>query len=79
MSIKTILIITSILSSLFFSKLSYSDTYVNGYYKKNGSYVNGHYRSSKNNSVYDNYSTKGNINPYTGKRGSVNPYRYKGY
>lgn len=79
MSIKTILIITSILSSLFFSKLSYSDTYVNGYYKKNGSYVNGHYRSSKNNSVYDNYSTKGNINPYTRKRGSVNPYRYKGY
>lgn len=34
-----------------------------------------HYRSTPNSSRYDNYSTKGNYNPYTGKKGSVDPYR----
>ena len=43
---------------------------VNGYYKKSGTYVQPYYRSSKNSNFYDNYSTKGNINPYTGKKGT---------
>lgn len=49
---------------------------VRGYYKKStGSYVMPHYRTSPNRSKFDNYSTKGNYNPYTGKSGTVNPFR----
>lgn len=49
---------------------------VRGYYKRStGSYVQPHYRSSPNRSKLDNWSTKGNYNPYTGKRGTKNPWR----
>lgn len=48
---------------------------VKGYTKKNGTYVAPHYKSTPNKSKFDNYSTKGNINPYTGKKGSVNPFK----
>lgn len=51
------------------------DTYVNGYVRKDGTYVQPHYRSAPNNSTYDNYSTKGNMNPYTGEKGTVDPDR----
>lgn len=47
-----------------------ADEYVNGYMRSNGTYVAPHYRSSPNSTTQDNYSTKGNINPYTGERGS---------
>lgn len=50
-------------------------TYVMGYYRKNGTYVQPHHRSNPNSSRFDNYSTKGNYNPYTGKKGTVNPYK----
>lgn len=49
---------------------------VKGYTRKDGTYVAPHYRSSPNSSKLDNYSTQGNYNPYTGKRGTVNPYSY---
>lgn len=41
------------------------DTYVEGYYKNDGTYVQPHYRSAPNNNPYDNYSSQENINPYT--------------
>lgn len=47
---------------------------VKGYYRKNGTYVAPHYRSNPNSSRFDNYSSRGNYNPYTGRRGTVNPY-----
>lgn len=50
-----------------------ADTYVDGYYRSNGTYVEPHYRSDKNSTVYDNWSTYPNINPYTGKKG----YRHR--
>lgn len=59
-----------LVSSLVFAK----DTYVNGYYRKNGTYVQPHYRSAPNSTKLDNYSTYGNTNPYTGKQGTINPY-----
>ncbi|MES2023906.1 MAG: hypothetical protein V4439_04445 [Patescibacteria group bacterium] len=49
-----------------------SQVYVEGYYRKNGTYVAPHYRSSPNSTKNDNYSTKGNYNPYTGKPGTKN-------
>lgn len=49
---------------------------VSGYMKKNGTYVAPSYRSSPNSTRFDNYSTKGNYNPYSGKKGYVNPYKW---
>ena len=51
-----------------------SSVYVSGYIKSNGTYVQPHYRSAPNNTVYDNYSKKGNINPYTGTVGTKSIY-----
>lgn len=45
---------------------------VHGYTTKRGTYVAPHYRSNSNSVKYDNYSSKGNYNPYTGKKGYVN-------
>lgn len=60
---------------LFNSLLTFAqrDVYVEGYYKA-GTYVQPHYRTAPNESLFDNFSTKGNYNPYTGKAGWVEPY-----
>ena len=41
-------------SALILSSPLLADTYVNGYYRSNGTYVAPHYRSSPNNTVTDN-------------------------
>jgi hypothetical protein len=38
--------------------------------KSNGTYVDGSYHTRKNATNTDNYSTKGNWNPFSGKKGS---------
>ncbi|MGH7389701.1 MAG: hypothetical protein ACREM3_09630 [Candidatus Rokuibacteriota bacterium] len=48
------------------------DTYVRGHIRKDGTYVQPHYRSAPDGNVWNNYSTSGNVNPYTGKPGHVN-------
>lgn len=48
--------------------------YVRGHVRKDGTYVQPHFRSSPNDSRHDNYSTRGNTNPYTGERGSVDAF-----
>lgn len=55
---------------------SQNTQYVSGYYKANGTYVQGYYRTEANNTVTDNWSTKGNINPYTGAVGTKNVTDY---
>lgn len=47
--------------------------YVEGYYRSNGTYVKGHYRTNRNHTNRDNYTTKPNVNPHTGKRGYIEP------
>ncbi len=49
------------------------DTYVEGYVRSDGTYVEPHYRSQPDSYTDNNYSTRGNINPYTQDRGTVNP------
>lgn len=46
---------------------------VSGYVKKDGTYVAPSHATNPNNSKYDNWSTKGNVNPYTGKEGTKDP------
>ena len=55
---------------LLSSTFAVANEWVNGYYRSDGIYVQGHYRSSPDSSRYDNYSSKGNVNPYTGKKGT---------
>ena len=43
---------------------------VKGYTRADGTYVAPHVRSSPNGTASDNWSTKGNVNPYTGKAGT---------
>ena len=51
-----------------------AQVYVHGYTKKDGTYVAPHYRSSPDSNPYNNYSTRGNVNPYTGQVGTKSPY-----
>jgi hypothetical protein len=62
-----------VLVLLFFASPAFAD-YVNGYYKKNGTYVNGYHRTHADSTRLNNYSTKGNYNPYTGQKGYKDPY-----
>ena len=47
--------------------------YVNPYTRSNGTYVQGHMQTAPNSTRLDNYSTRGNVNPYTGQAGTVSP------
>ncbi|SEL13341.1 hypothetical protein SAMN05428989_1516 [Pseudoxanthomonas sp. GM95] len=46
--------------------LAVAQVHVSGYFRKDGTYVAPHYRSAPNSSASDNYSSAGNINPFTG-------------
>ncbi|HEU4583280.1 MAG TPA: hypothetical protein VFS67_33715 [Polyangiaceae bacterium] len=43
---------------------------VRGYVRKDGTYVAPHYRSAPDGNFWNNWSTRGNVNPYTGKPGT---------
>lgn len=57
------------------STVNLNTTSVSGYTKSNGTYVQSHVRTMPNNTNWDNYSTKGNVNTYTGTTG----YRARDY
>ncbi|MBA4419379.1 MAG: hypothetical protein C0392_15965 [Syntrophus sp. (in: bacteria)] len=61
---KAIFFIALILFS--FATVSFADQTVRGYTRSDGTYVQPYYRSSPDGTVTDNYSFKGNQNPYTG-------------
>lgn len=46
---------------------------VRGHFTKSGSYVFPHRRTAPDGRKYNNWSTKGNVNPYTGNKGTVDP------
>ncbi|WP_445145034.1 hypothetical protein [Dyella sp. Tek66A03] len=45
-----------------------------GYTKQNGTYVAPHYQTAPNQTKTDNWSSRPNVNPYTGKAGTKDPY-----
>lgn len=62
-----------LLSIFFLSEIVQAwdnDVYVNGYQHSDGTYVRPHYKSHPDGDVFNNWSTKENINPYTRKRGT---------
>jgi hypothetical protein len=46
---------------------------VRGHYRSDGTYVQPHVRTAPNSSPYDNWSSIPNVNPYTGREGTVDP------
>ena len=51
------------------STVNYNTTTVSGYTRSNGTYVQSHVRTMPNNTNWDNFSTIGNSNPFTGSKG----------
>jgi hypothetical protein len=48
---------------------------VHGFYRSNGTYVRPYHRTSANGIKNDNYSSRGNVNPFTGKTSTVKRHR----
>ncbi|MBI2725424.1 MAG: hypothetical protein HYX42_04160 [Polaromonas sp.] len=59
--------------ALFCAGSAMAQVYVKPHVTKDGTFVDGHVRTAPNNTNLDNYSTKGNSNPYTGQQGTVQP------
>ena len=59
-----------LIAFLFTTALSFAQVSVRGYYRSNGTYVQPHQRTAPNYTRNDNYSTVGNVNPYTGEAGT---------
>lgn len=75
--IVALILISLVLGLSLFSVVEARSVRIRGYYKpSSGTYVQPHYRTSPNSSRFDNWSTKGNYNPYTGKKGYVSPFRW---
>ena len=49
------------------------NVYVKGHVTKKGKYIHPHVSTSPDKTRLNNFSTKGNVNPYTGKAGTKNP------
>lgn len=61
------------LSAALIATVASAQVHVRGYTRSDGTYVAPHYRSSPNSTTSDNYSTRGNVNPYTGAVGTRAP------
>ncbi len=50
---------------------------VRGYFRKDGTYVAPHHRTAPDDNFNNNWSTQGNVNPFTGEVGTKKPSRWK--
>ena len=57
--------------------LAQRSVHVRGYETKSGTHVEPSMRTAPNSTRTDNWSAKGNVNPYNGKVGTVDPYAPK--
>lgn len=73
---KSIYVAIFICAFLFNISLAFAkDVFVRGYYRSDGTYVQPHYRSRPDGNIFNNWSTKGNLNPYTGEWGTKDPWK----
>jgi hypothetical protein len=63
------------LAALALPALAQSQHYVQPHVTRNGTFVQGHMQTNPDSNLYNNWSTQGNTNPYTGQSGNVNPYQ----
>jgi len=64
--------IFTLIICLFSAPVLAKSVHVRGHVTKSGHYVAPYNKTSPNHTKRDNYSTKGNVNPYTGKAGTKN-------
>ncbi|MDN4073338.1 hypothetical protein [Fictibacillus terranigra] len=57
----------------------FADVHVSGYFRKDGTYVQPHFRSDPDGNFSNNFSTYGNMNPYTGELGTKRFPQYNSY
>jgi hypothetical protein len=68
-------LIAAVLTAATFSAADAASR-VRGYTRNNGTYVAPHMRSSPDRSYNNNWTTRPNVNPYTGQRGTRSPLPY---
>jgi hypothetical protein len=51
------------------------DQSIRGHTRQNGTYVQPYHRTVPDHDPFNNYGTRGNVNPWTGERGTVDPYK----
>ena len=56
-----------------FGQVNPNNHVVKGYSKSNGTYVPPYHATDQNKTINDNYTTIPNVNPYTGKEGTIQP------
>lgn len=61
--------IAPICISLFITDSIFATQHTRGYFKQNGTYVQAHQKTDRGTNNWKDYSTKGNINPYTWSKG----------
>lgn len=64
----------TLIAAILFAGSAGAQVYVKPHVTKDGAYVEGYQRTAPNSTKTDNYSTQGNVNPWTGQSGTVNPY-----
>ena len=70
--------LATLLTGLAASAMAQSYHYENGYTRQNGTYVEPHYQTNPDSSRQNNWSTQGNVNPFTGQEGTRSPYGQNG-
>ena len=71
-------IVTAVFILFLLAGVSFADQWVKGHYRDTDgdgykeTYVQPYSRTTPDGSQYNNYSSQGNVNPYTGKQGTVN-------
>jgi hypothetical protein len=71
------IIIAAALVSMGAPALAQNEHWVQPHMTRNGEYVQGHMQTNPDGNPYNNWSTRGNVNPYTGQPGTVNPYQHE--
>ena len=66
-----VLVVVTCIFVMFVGTAYAGDVYVRGYFRSNGTYVQPHYRSAPDGNFSNNWSTYPNVNPYTGKMGTL--------
>lgn len=73
-----ILAVAALLAAVIAAPAQSKNTYVRGYVKPStGTHVPPSFRTAPNRTKLDNWSSKPNVNPYTGKPGTKDPYAPK--
>lgn len=71
---KNIFALAILLGFLFSALPGFSSVRVRNYIRRNGTFVRSHWRTSPNHTRFDNWSTRGNVNLFTGKKGYRKPF-----